>query len=76
MAKYKSFIDSVTININPVFHDVLYIIEYNTGKTRYIFRNELSENMSKRIHNFIYTSLLVSMDKTEKRYKYGMQNIA
>lgn len=76
MKKYNSFILSVTVNINPVFHDVLYIIEYSTGKNRYIFHDELSYDFSQRIHNFINTGILTSWTGTERKYKYGSQNIA
>lgn len=73
--KYNSFINAVTVNINPVFHDVLYIIEYSSGKTRYIFHDEMSYDFSQRIHNFINTGILTVWDKTVTRYKYGLQNI-
>lgn len=76
MRKYNSFINAITINYNPVFHDVLYIVEYSSGKNRYIFYGEMSYEFSQRIHNFISTGLLVKWDKTERRYKYGQQNIA
>ena len=75
MKKYNSIILSVTIDINPVFHDVLYIIEYTSGKTRYIFHNEFSNDFWQRISNFIYTGVLWFADPTITTYKYGQQNI-
>lgn len=72
---YKSFIHSVTVDINPLLHDVLYIVEYGSGKTRYIFQNELSFDVSQRIHNFINSGLLTFTDCTMSVYKYGLQNV-
>lgn len=73
--KYNSVIKSITVNINPVFHDVLYIIEYSSGKKRYIFQDELSYDFSQRIHNFIDSGSLVLWEGTQSKYKYGLQNV-
>lgn len=73
--KYKSFILSVTVNINPSFPDVLYIVEYSTGKNRYIFNCDMSFEFSQRIHNFINSGIITSLSKMETCYKYGLQNV-
>ena len=76
MKKYNSFIQAVTINTDPVFHAVLYIVDYSSGKTGYYFNGEISQALTNRINNFIDSGILVSWTDTERRYKYGMQNIA
>ena len=77
--KEKAFIISVSVVIDKYFHDILYIIEYASGKNRYVFKNELTANFSERIHNFIYTGMLVSGTNnatgTERKYKYGKQSM-
>ena len=72
--QYKTFINSVCVDINPLLHDVLYIVEYGSEKTRYYFLCDLSYNLSKRIHNFISTGILTLADNTLSVYKYGLQN--
>ena len=76
MKKYNSFIQAVTIDINPLLHDVLYIVEYSSGKTRYYFLCDISYELNQRINNFINTGVLWFVDSTIRTYKYGMQNIA
>ena len=76
MKKYNSFIQAVIINTDPVFHAVLYIVDYSSGKTGYYFSGEISQALTNRINNFIDTGILVLWTNTERRYKYGMQNIA
>ena len=75
MKRYKSFIQAITINTNPVFHAVLYIVDYSSGKSGYYFNGEISQELTNRINNFIDTGILVSWTNTEKRYKYGIQNV-
>ena len=73
--QYKSIIHCITVDINPLLHDVLYMIEYTSGKVRYIFQNELSFDVSQRIHNFINTGILTFNDCTISVYKAGQQNV-
>ena len=73
--KYNSFINCVTVDINPLLHDVLYVVDYSSGKTRYIFNCDMSFDFSQRIHNFINTGILVFADPTITSYKYGFQNV-
>ena len=76
--KYKSIIHCVTVDINPLLPDVSYMIEYSSGKTRYLYQydmDKMSYDFSQRIHNFINTGILVFHDSTMSSYKYGLQNI-
>ena len=53
---YKSFIHSVTVDINPLLHDVLYIVEYGSGRDKQAkidsiggFKHDSYNNKNKRI---------------------------
>ena len=78
MKHYNSIIKTVTVDINPLLPDVMYFVEYSTGKTRQFSHAKLlsgTYDFCQRIHNFINTGILCFADPTITTYKNGQQNV-